>query len=212
MNAGFPVSVWDRPFGNRAPGEELDWMTAADVGRAERRRLAAAIRRDQDARAARIGPTATRKRLEAGRLEEQARRLRAEIGPATPTTWDDGVDRLEASGIVELHGWSGSMTAPLVSRIRGEQVADLTIGVTLNRIGERIHESVREGGVTERVSVVSYEAVITVAISDGRSGTADCFTREITEKIIIRPHGGSQAALVAHDSATSRAPGRRLVE
>jgi hypothetical protein len=102
---------------------------------------------------------------------------------------DDGVDPLEASGIVELHGWSGSTTAPLVSRMRGEQVADLTIGVTLNRIGDRIHESVRDGDVTERVSVVSYLAAITVDTSDERSGTADCFAEEITGKTIIRPDG-----------------------
>jgi hypothetical protein len=102
---------------------------------------------------------------------------------------DDGVDPLKASGIVELHGWSGSTTAPLLSLIRAEQVADLTIGVTLNRIGDRVHESVREGGVTERVSVVSYLATITVDTSDGRSGTAECFAEEITVKI-IRPDGG----------------------
>jgi hypothetical protein len=43
-------------------------------------------RRDQDARSAGIGPTATRIRIEAERLEERTRRLRAQIGPSTPTS------------------------------------------------------------------------------------------------------------------------------
>jgi hypothetical protein len=116
-----------------------------------------------------------------------SRELRA---PLFEVVIDDGVDPLKASGIVELRGWSGSTTVPLLSLISGEPVADLTIGVTLNRIGDRVHESVREGGVTERVSVVSYLATITVDTSDGRSGTADCFAQDITVKTINRPDGG----------------------
>jgi hypothetical protein len=53
MRTGFPVSVWDRPFGDRTPGEYLEEMRAEAARRAERRRVAAAIRRDQDARASR---------------------------------------------------------------------------------------------------------------------------------------------------------------
>ena len=72
MRTGFPVSVYDRLFGSRTPGAALDETRAAAASRAERRRVAAGIRRDQDARSAGIGPVATRMRIEAERLEEQA--------------------------------------------------------------------------------------------------------------------------------------------
>jgi hypothetical protein len=67
-------------------------------------------------------------------------------------------------------------------------VADLTIRVTLNRIGKRVHESVREGRVTVLISSVSYLASITVDTTDGRSGTTG-FAEEVTAKTIIRPSG-----------------------
>jgi hypothetical protein len=102
---------------------------------------------------------------------------------------DDGVDPLKASGELTLRGFSGTTTVPLLSLIRGEPVADLTIRVTLNRIGKRIHEAVREGRVTERVSSVPYLATITVDTSDGRSGTTECFAQEVSRKTIIRPGG-----------------------
>lgn len=102
---------------------------------------------------------------------------------------DDGVDPLKAAGELTLHGFSGTTTVPLLSRITGEPVADLTIRVTLNRIGKRVHESVREGRVTVLISSVSYLASITVDTTDGRSGTAECFAEEVTAKTIIRPSG-----------------------
>jgi hypothetical protein len=102
---------------------------------------------------------------------------------------DDGVDPLKAAGELTLHGFSGTTTVPLLSRITGEPVADLTMRVTLNRIGKRVHESVREGRVTLLVSSVSYLASITVDTTDGRSGTTECFAEEVTEKTIIRPTG-----------------------
>jgi hypothetical protein len=102
---------------------------------------------------------------------------------------DDGVDPLKAAGELTLHGFSGTTTVPLLSRISGEPVADLTIRVTLNRISRRVHESVREGRVTQRVSSVPYLASITVDTTDGRSGTTECFAEEVTSKTIIRPSG-----------------------
>ena len=102
---------------------------------------------------------------------------------------DDGVDPLKALGELTLRGFSGTATAPLVSLITGEPVADLTISVTLNRIGKPVHESIREGRVTQRVSFVPYMASITVDTSDGRSGTTECFAQAVTEKTIIRPGG-----------------------
>jgi hypothetical protein len=102
---------------------------------------------------------------------------------------DDGVDPLKASGELTLRGFSGSATVPLLSRITGEPVADLTIRVTLNRISKRVHESVRDGRVTVLVSSVPYLASITVDTTDGRSGTTDCFAEEVTDKTIIRPGG-----------------------
>jgi hypothetical protein len=102
---------------------------------------------------------------------------------------DDGVDPLKAAGELTLHGFSGTTTVPLLSRITGEPVADLTIRVTLNRIGKRVHESVREGRVTVLISSVSYLASITVDTTDGRSGTTECFAEEVTAKTIIRPSG-----------------------
>jgi len=102
---------------------------------------------------------------------------------------DDGVDPLEASGELSLRGFSGTTTVPLLSRISGEPVADLTISVTLNRIGKRLHESIREGRITEWVSLVPYLASITVDTSDGSSGTTECFAEEVTRTTIIRPGG-----------------------
>jgi hypothetical protein len=102
---------------------------------------------------------------------------------------DDGVDPQKAAGELTLHGFSGTTTVPLRSRITGEPVADLTIRVTLNRVSKRVHESVREGRVTQRVSSVAYLATITVDTTDGRSGTTECFAEEVREKTIIRPGG-----------------------
>jgi hypothetical protein len=102
---------------------------------------------------------------------------------------DDGVDPLKALGQLSLPGFSGSATAPLVSLTTGEPVADLTIHVTLKRIGKPVHESIREGRVTQRFSTVPYLAAITVDTSDGRSGTAECVAAAFTEKTIIRPGG-----------------------
>jgi hypothetical protein len=106
---------------------------------------------------------------------------------------DDGVDRLKAAGELTLHGFSGTATVPLLSRITGEPVADLTIRVTLNRIGKRVHQAVRKGRITERVSSVPYLATITVDTTDGRFGTTECFAEEVTRKTIIRPGGAGQA-------------------
>jgi hypothetical protein len=100
---------------------------------------------------------------------------------------DNGVNPLKASGELNLRGWSDTATVPLLSLVTGELVADLTIDVTLNRIGQRTHESVREGGVTVLFSSASYMASITVTTSDGRSGTAECPAITTTEKVVIRP-------------------------
>jgi hypothetical protein len=78
------------------------------ASRAERRRVAAAIRRDQDARSARIGLTATRMRIEAERLEEQAWRLRAETWPATlisRATVDTAKLALRRAALVARSSW-----------------------------------------------------------------------------------------------------------
>jgi len=103
---------------------------------------------------------------------------------------DDGVNPLKASGELNLHGWSASATVPLLALVTGEPVADLTIDVTMNRIGQLTHESVREGRVTALLSLASYVASITVTTSDGHSGTAECPAGAIMEKLIIRPGGG----------------------
>lgn len=110
--------------------------------------------------------------------------------PVFEVVIDDGVDPLKASGELTLHGWSASATVPLLSLITEEPVADLTIDVTLNRIGQRTHESVREGDVTVLLSLASYVASITVTTSDGRSGTAECPAIATMEKVIVRPGGG----------------------
>jgi hypothetical protein len=123
-------------------------------------------------------------------LPDGAVLLRGELrAPRFEVVIDDGVDPLEASGELTLHGFSGSATVPLLSRIRGEPVADLTIRVTLDRTGKPVHESIRQGRITERVSSVPYLATITVDTTDGRSGTTECFAEEVTRKTIIRPGG-----------------------
>lgn len=109
--------------------------------------------------------------------------------PVFEVVIDDGVNPLKARGELTLHGWSASATVPLLSLVTEEPVADLTIDVTFNRIGQRTRESVREGDVTVRLSLTSYLASITVTTSDGRSGTAECPAIAIMEKIINRPGG-----------------------
>jgi hypothetical protein len=109
--------------------------------------------------------------------------------PVFEVVIDDGVNPLKASGELTLRGWSDSATVPLLSLVTGEPVADLTIDVTLTRIGQRTHELVREGGVTVLLSLASYVASITVTTSDGSSGTAECPAITITEKVIDRPDG-----------------------
>jgi hypothetical protein len=57
------------------------------------------------------------------------------------------------------------------------------------RIGKRVHESVREGRVTQPVSSVAYLASITVDTTDGRSGSTECFAEDVTAKTTIRRGG-----------------------
>jgi hypothetical protein len=100
---------------------------------------------------------------------------------------DDGTDPQKASGELNLHGQQGVTTAPLIALTTGEPVADLTIRVSLQRIGTRQHEQVHDDGILQRVSFVPYTATITVTTSDGRSGTTQCYAEAVTEKIIIGP-------------------------
>lgn len=108
--------------------------------------------------------------------------------PVFEVVVDDGVEPLKASGEIDLRGWSGSATAPLVSLFTDEVVSDLTIDVTLARAGQRQQESVTFDGMTMRISWVPYIASISVSTSDGLAGTAECYSENIVEKIIVRPH------------------------
>lgn len=108
--------------------------------------------------------------------------------PVFEVVIDDGVEPLKASGDLDLRGWSGSATAPLVSLFTDEVVSDLTIDVTLKKAGQRDHEFVTFNGVTMRISWVPYIASISVSTSDGLAGTAECYSEHIVERIIVRPH------------------------
>lgn len=107
--------------------------------------------------------------------------------PLIEVVIDDVEEPLKVAGNISLRGWSGSATADLNSLMTGEKVADLTIDVTLQRDGKRGQETFTGDGVTLRVSWVPHRALIRVTTSDGRTGTAECYTEDVLEMAIIRP-------------------------
>jgi hypothetical protein len=112
------------------------------------------------------------------------------LGGALPTpeieVVMDGSPMLKASGTVPLLAGAGSVTLPLVVAETGDQVDEITIDLTLDKLSGREHESFTMDGATERIAVHTYEAQLTLTTSTG-TRTAACTAWDVSTHTIIRP-------------------------
>jgi hypothetical protein len=85
-----------------------------------------------------------------------------------------GEDVEKAQGELVLRGGRGTLRTDVVDLFTGDVRTTATIGLVLERSGKTVRQVVAEDGSTQRQSVTPYRETITVALADGRRGTATC--------------------------------------
>ena len=98
-----------------------------------------------------------------------------------------GEDVEKAQGEVTLQQGSGTLTTDVVDFFTGDVLTTADIGLELERVGRRTHETASEDGLVERRTFTSYRETVTVAFADGRAGTASCSGVATTTQVRIAP-------------------------
>jgi hypothetical protein len=85
-----------------------------------------------------------------------------------------GEDVEKAQGELRVRGGRGTLRTDVIDLFTGDVRTTATIGLVLERSGSTVRQVVTEDGATQRQSVTPYQETITVALADGRRGTATC--------------------------------------
>lgn len=99
-----------------------------------------------------------------------------------------GEDVEKAAGEVTLRGGKGSLVTDVYDVYTGQQRTTATISLVLERAGRMTQQVDRADGFVERTTHTPYREEITVALADGRRGTATCFGVASTSHVKIAPH------------------------
>lgn len=100
-----------------------------------------------------------------------------------------GEDVEEAQGEIRLRGGRGSLTTDVVDLYAGEVRTTAEVGLALTRDASRVHEVSSDDGVVERRTITPYRETVTVALADGRAGTAQCAGVAVTTQVRMTPNG-----------------------
>lgn len=100
-----------------------------------------------------------------------------------------GEDVEKAQGELTVKGGRGTLTTDVLDIFTGDVRTTARIGLELERSGRTLRQVVTEDGSTQRQSLTPYRETITVALADGRHGTATCSGVAITTQTRTTPAG-----------------------
>jgi len=98
-----------------------------------------------------------------------------------------GEDVEKAQGELRLRAGRGTLRTDVVDLFAGDVRTTAAIALELTRSGKTERQVVSEDGATQRQSVTPYREMITVALADGRHGTATCTGVAVKTETRITP-------------------------
>jgi len=98
-----------------------------------------------------------------------------------------GEDVEKTQGEIRLRGGRASLNADVVDVFTGEVRTTATVGLELVRSGRTFREVFSEGRFTETRTVTPHRETVTIALADGRRGTATCSGIAVTTQVRIAP-------------------------
>ena len=85
-----------------------------------------------------------------------------------------GEDVEKAQGELTVKGGRGTLATDVLDIFTGDVRTQATVGLVLEKSGSTVRQVFAEDGTTQRQSITPYRETITVALADGRHGTATC--------------------------------------
>lgn len=98
-----------------------------------------------------------------------------------------GEDVEKLQGEVGLKAGRGTLATDVVDLFTGEVTTTAKVSLELVRSGKSFREVSSDGGTTETRTVTPYRENVTVALADGRKGTATCSGIAVTTQLRVKP-------------------------
>jgi len=98
-----------------------------------------------------------------------------------------GEDVEKLQGEVRLKAGRGTLTTDVRDIFTGEVRTTATVGLELVKSERSLREVSSDGSFTETRTVTPYRETVTVALADGRRGTATCSGIAVTTQVRIKP-------------------------